>query len=140
MSPALARRIGCALLERIGVGSVTVVQDGAQRTFGSGAPTAKLLVHDQRTWPMLLRGSRGLAESYSDGLWDSPDLVALIRLAARNVAGLDRLRVRLAPVRGPLAASARGGHEQHAAAQPPGRSLPTTTSVTSSSRGCSIRR
>ena len=102
MSPALARRIAFALLERIGVGKITVVQDGASHTFGAGAPTAKLVVHDQRTWPMLLRGSRGLAESYSQGLWDSPDLVALIRLAARNVEALDRLRARLAPVRVPL--------------------------------------
>ncbi len=40
-----------------------------------------------------------------EGLWDSPDLVAVIRLAARNAGGLDRLRARLAPVR--LAAAAR---------------------------------
>jgi cyclopropane-fatty-acyl-phospholipid synthase len=51
---------------------------------------------------MLLRGSRGLAEAFAQGLWDSPDLVALIRLAARNAGGLDRLRARLAPVRWPL--------------------------------------
>ena len=55
-----------------------------------------------RTWPMLLRGSRGMAEAFAQGLWDSPDLVALIRLAARNAGGLDRLRSRLAPVRWPL--------------------------------------
>ena len=35
---------------------------------------------------MLLRGSRGMAEAYAKGLWDSPDLVALIRLAALNAA------------------------------------------------------
>ena len=49
-----------------------------------------------------MHGSRGLADAYADGLWDSPDLVALVRLAARNAAGLDRLRRRLAPVRGPI--------------------------------------
>ena len=54
---------------------------------------------------MLLRGSRGLAEAYAQGLWDSPDLVALIRLAARNVGGLDRLRC--APGAGAMAAAAR---------------------------------
>ena len=102
MNPALARRIGFALLDRIRVGSITIMEDGNQRTFGSGPPAAKVVVHDQTTWPLLLRGSRGLAESYSRGLWDSPDLVALIRLAARNVEGLDRLRARLAPVRVPL--------------------------------------
>ena len=51
---------------------------------------------------MLLRGSRGMAEASAQGLWDSPDLVALIRVAARNAGGLDRLRSRLAPVRWPL--------------------------------------
>jgi cyclopropane-fatty-acyl-phospholipid synthase len=33
-----------------------------------------------------------------DGLWDCDDLVALTRVAARNVAALDRLRRILAPV------------------------------------------
>jgi cyclopropane-fatty-acyl-phospholipid synthase len=51
---------------------------------------------------MLLRGSRGLAESYARGYWDSPDLVALIRLAARNAPALDRLRARVAPLRRPI--------------------------------------
>ena len=51
---------------------------------------------------MFLRGSRGLAESYAQGLWDSPDLTAVIRLAARNAHRLDRLRMRLAPVLVPL--------------------------------------
>ena len=39
-----------------------------------------------------------MAEAYIDGAWDSPDLVALIRLAARNATGLDRLRTVLAPL------------------------------------------
>ena len=51
---------------------------------------------------MALTGSRGLAEAYARGLWDSPDLTALVRLAARNAAGLDRLRARIAPVRVPV--------------------------------------
>jgi len=51
---------------------------------------------------MGLAGSRGLAEAYAAGLWDSPDLLALVRLAARNAAGLDRLRRLLAPVRLPV--------------------------------------
>ena len=54
-----------------------------------------------------MRGSRGLAESYAQGLWDSPDLVAVIRLAARNVEVLDRWRARLTPVRTPFQ-TARG--------------------------------
>jgi cyclopropane-fatty-acyl-phospholipid synthase len=56
-------------------------------------------MHDLRVWRMvLLRGSRGLAEAYEQGMWDSPDLVALIRLGALNAARLDRLRAKLAPL------------------------------------------
>jgi cyclopropane-fatty-acyl-phospholipid synthase len=53
-------------------------------------------------WRMALTGSRGLAEAFARGMWDSPDLTALVRLAARNAAGLDRLRARIAPVRVPV--------------------------------------
>ena len=101
MSETIARRVACRFLQRIRVGSITIVDGSRQVTFGSGAPAATVVVHDPRTWRMLMRGSRGLAESYAQGCWDSPDLVALIRLAARNVGGLDRLRATLAPVRVP---------------------------------------
>jgi cyclopropane-fatty-acyl-phospholipid synthase len=53
-------------------------------------------------WRKLLRGSRGFAESYFEGMWDSPDVTAVVRLAARNVGGLDRLRRRLSPLRAPF--------------------------------------
>jgi cyclopropane-fatty-acyl-phospholipid synthase len=99
---AIARRIAHTLLGRIRIGSITIAEDGEHRTYGTGAPAATVFVHSERTWPMLLRGSRGLAESYAEGLWDSPDLVALIRLAARNVHRLDDVRARLAPVRVPI--------------------------------------
>ncbi|MFL5830508.1 MAG: class I SAM-dependent methyltransferase [Solirubrobacteraceae bacterium] len=98
-----ARKLLSAMLERIRVGSLVVVENGQSSDYGhGGAPAATVYVRSPRLWPMLLRGSRGLAESYVQGLWDSPDLVAVIRLAARNVQGFDRLRARLAPVRLPL--------------------------------------
>jgi cyclopropane-fatty-acyl-phospholipid synthase len=90
------------LLRRIQVGSLVVVEDGERHGYGSGAPIATVHVRSSDVWPMLLRGSRGLAEAFAQGLWDSPDLVALIRLAARNAGGLDRLRARLKPVQWPL--------------------------------------
>jgi cyclopropane-fatty-acyl-phospholipid synthase len=89
------------LLRRIKVGSLVVVEGGERHVYGSGTPIATVRLHSSRVWPMLLRGSRGLAEAFAQGLWDSPDLVALIRLAARNAQGLDRLRARLAPLRWP---------------------------------------
>jgi cyclopropane-fatty-acyl-phospholipid synthase len=102
MTGRLARRLVCILLGRIRVGSLVVLEDGERRVFGSGAPIATVRVRSSRVWPMVLRGSRGLAESFAQGIWDSPDLVALIRLAARNARGLDRLRARLRAVRWPV--------------------------------------
>jgi cyclopropane-fatty-acyl-phospholipid synthase len=86
-----------ALLRQIRVGSLVIVDGDRQRTFGRGAPQAMIHVHDERFWRMLMKGSRGLAESYALGMWDSPDLVAVIRLAARNAFLIDRVRTFTAP-------------------------------------------
>ena len=102
MSPPLARRLVSWVLSQIRVGSITVTEGGRRRTYGHGAPTAIVEVHSPQAWAMLLSGSRGLADSYARGLWDTPDLVACIRLAACNVHMLDRLRSALTPVRAPL--------------------------------------
>jgi cyclopropane-fatty-acyl-phospholipid synthase len=75
-----------------------VAEGGRRRTFGSGAPAATIDVHDARFWALLTRGSRGLGEAYAQRLWDSPDLVAVVRLAARNAALIDRIRVLTAPL------------------------------------------
>jgi len=78
------RVLASVLLRQIRVGSLVIVDGSRRCTFGRGAPTATIHLHDVRFWRMLMRGSRGLAESYSQGMWDSPHLVAVIRLAARN--------------------------------------------------------
>ncbi len=102
MSVWVSRWLVSILLRRITVGSLVVVEGDVRRVYGSGPPVAMVRVDSSRTWPKLLLGSRGMAEAYAHGLWDSPDLVAVIRLAARNAGGLDRLRSRLAPMRWPL--------------------------------------
>jgi cyclopropane-fatty-acyl-phospholipid synthase len=103
----VARRIVLGLLAHLREGQLTIV-DGRQRLrLGRGSPQATVEVRSPQLWPMLLHGSRGMAEAYADGLWTSPDLTALVRVAARNVAALDQLRRRLAPTRIPLQA-ARG--------------------------------
>jgi cyclopropane-fatty-acyl-phospholipid synthase len=106
MIVAAGRLWAYLLLRRIGVGSLVVVEFGRRRRFGAGAPTATVRIRSQRVWPMLVRGSRGLADAYEDGLWDSPDLVAVIRLAALNAAGIDRIRAALAPLLLPIRAIA----------------------------------
>jgi cyclopropane-fatty-acyl-phospholipid synthase len=98
----IARYIADRFLRRIDTGQLVVVEDGERRVYGSGPPVATVHVRSPRVWRKLLRGSRGLAESYFDELWDSPDVTAVMRLAARNVEAIDRLRRRLAPLRAPF--------------------------------------
>jgi cyclopropane-fatty-acyl-phospholipid synthase len=85
--------------------------DGRTERFGAIDPAdplhAALEVRSPAAYRSLLRGSLGLAESYMDREWDSPDLVALIRLAARNGAKLDRPRRWLLPIIAPARALAR---------------------------------
>jgi cyclopropane-fatty-acyl-phospholipid synthase len=92
------RTAASLLLRAIRVGSLTIVEGEARRTFGSGPPAATIHVQDPGFWPMLMRGSRGLAESYAQRMWESPDLVAVIRLAARNAVLIDRIRAMTAPL------------------------------------------
>ncbi len=103
MRQSLARRIVIALLRRISVGEVTVHEEGRPALVlgPGGSPCATIHVHSARAWPMLLRGGRGLAEAYREGLWDTPDLTALLRVAARDVTKLDDLRRRVAFLRTP---------------------------------------
>ena len=98
----IARFIAERFLRRLGTGRLVIVEDGDRRVYGSGPPAATVHVRSPRVWRKLLRGSRGLAESYTQELWDSPDVIAVVRLAARNVEGIDRLRRRLAPLRAPF--------------------------------------
>jgi cyclopropane-fatty-acyl-phospholipid synthase len=97
----IARGALIRLLRRMPVGTLVVLEDGRQRTYGSGAPVGTLAVRGARVWPMLLRGSRGLADSYAAGMWESPDLVSLIRVAAANLRTLDRPRRLLAALMAP---------------------------------------
>jgi cyclopropane-fatty-acyl-phospholipid synthase len=98
----VARAIAERFLRRISTGQLVVHENGTERTYGEGPPVATVYVRSPEVWRKLLRGSRGFAESYFEGMWDSPDVTAVVRLAARNVEGLDRLRRRLAPLRRPF--------------------------------------
>jgi cyclopropane-fatty-acyl-phospholipid synthase len=100
----LSRMLSHRLLARTRTGSLSVLERGQRARFGSGPPAATLEVRSARLWPKLLRGSRGIAEAYEQGMWDSPDLVALIRFAAINAAAIDGLRARIAPVLAPARA------------------------------------
>ena len=86
----VAWRIALGAASRIALGQLTIVlPDGSRRVFGdqSAAPTdrAEIRLHDRQALVrMLLHGETGGGEAYVDGLWSSPDLAGLLRLAARN--------------------------------------------------------
>ena len=84
----VAWRVGLAAAERLRDGRLTVVlPNGERRVFGDPTSdlTAEMHLHDREALVrMLLGGETGAGEAYMDGLWSSPDLAALLRLAARN--------------------------------------------------------
>ena len=109
MSPSLgtrieraARRAAFEAFARIGSGSLTVNEPSGIHSFGAGEPNAMIDVNSPAAWPLLVRGSRGLAEGYARGYWDSPDLATLIRVGARNAGTVDAFRRRIRPVLSPL--------------------------------------
>ena len=102
MTTRLARKLATSTLSRIHTGQLTIVEGARTTVFGSGAPQATVQIHHPAAWTKLLLGSRGMGEAYMDGLWDTPDLTAVVRVAARNVDGIDEVRRRLSPVREPF--------------------------------------
>ena len=102
MTNRVARKIALRILGRISTGRLTIIEGDTQTVFGEGAPQATVHIHDPKAWPHILRGSRGMGTSYMDGLWDTPDLTAVIRVAARNVGRIDEVRRQLSPVREPF--------------------------------------
>jgi cyclopropane-fatty-acyl-phospholipid synthase len=100
----LAKRLVTIVMRRLPAGTLIVVDpDGGHHRYGSGPPEATIQLRSEAAWLAFLHGSLGLADAYSEGLWDSPDLVALVRLGARNMVSLDRVRNRLRFASGPLA-------------------------------------
>jgi cyclopropane-fatty-acyl-phospholipid synthase len=102
----LARRIALALLSHTRRGELVLTEGQRSTRLGrvedESALCARVEVRSPRFYRSLLRGSVGLAESYVDGLWECDDLVALARIAARNVRSIDALRRAFAPVLAPV--------------------------------------
>ena len=74
---------------RIRVGQLTIVlPDGSREVVGApdgSGPRAAIRIHDERAViRMFLGGETGAGEAWMDGSWSSPDLPALLKLAARN--------------------------------------------------------
>jgi cyclopropane-fatty-acyl-phospholipid synthase len=89
---SLAKSLFLRSLERLRGGSLELVVDGRTREFGEpGHPLRALaVVHRDRFFQRaLLGGNVALGEAWMDGDWSSPDLVALVRLAVRNLAPME---------------------------------------------------
>ncbi len=103
LNPRLARALVKPVLGRIGAGTLVIVEpDGRRHSFGHGSPEALMRLDSDSAWGLFLGGSLRLADGYAQGLWDSPDLVSVVRLAARQMPVLDRLRQRALPVARPF--------------------------------------
>jgi cyclopropane-fatty-acyl-phospholipid synthase len=89
---SIAERIVLGAAGRIRFGQLTVVMpDGRRHVLGEAASArrAEIHVHDtDAAARMFLHGETGAGEAYVDGQWSSPDLVALIELAALNRSAL----------------------------------------------------
>ena len=113
----LARKAIFQALKRMQFGGITIIEDFAEQSveahsFGSKSLSLKsssaigrhslhvtLTIHDINVYRQLLfGGSIALADSYINGEWDTDDLTGLIRLAARNLAVLNKLENRFAGV------------------------------------------
>ncbi len=102
MRDQLARTAVSQVLRRLRNGRIDVIEAGRERSFGpAGAELrATIVVHDPAAWRGALHGSVGLGETYVDGLWETDDLVALIRIAARELRETGGVRGAVARPRG----------------------------------------
>ncbi len=75
-----------SLLEKLRGGLLEIrLPDGSSALFGDGEHGVTMQVHDEAMFAAVLaRGDIGLAETYIDGCWDSPDVAALLSLLANN--------------------------------------------------------
>jgi cyclopropane-fatty-acyl-phospholipid synthase len=89
-----ARRVLESRLAGLRDAALTLVEPGRRTCYGDPASdlAAEVRVHDAALFAALLRrGSLGGAEAYLEGLWDSEDLVAVVRVLARNRRTLEGL-------------------------------------------------
>ncbi len=90
---SLSRALLLKNLERIRNGHLAVrLPDGGVRAFGdeNSALQAIVEIHDESVFRRFaFGGDIAFGETYAEGLWTSPDLPAVTRLAARNMPAFD---------------------------------------------------
>jgi len=97
------RRLLAHLLRGVRCGTLAVELPNGERAEGRGAlagAQASLTLHRWRPLlRLLLAGDIGLAESYRDGDWSTPDLAGVLEFGIRNEAGWHRALEASWPVR-----------------------------------------
>lgn len=88
-----ARSLVLKMLDRIQHGRIVLTEGDDQRILGRAqGVTARITVrHPGFYGKLLFGGSIGVGEAYVDHLWDSEDLVALVRLMALNTEQLNKM-------------------------------------------------
>jgi cyclopropane-fatty-acyl-phospholipid synthase len=90
---ALSRSLLFRSLDRVRDGHLELLlPDGTSRRFGDPASglSAIVEIHDESVFPrFVFGGDIAFGETYAEGLWSSPDLFAVTRLAARNMRAFD---------------------------------------------------
>jgi cyclopropane-fatty-acyl-phospholipid synthase len=90
---ALSRRLVLNSLEEISDGHLELHCPGGKRyAFGDPASDVRAVaeIKDEQTFSRtVFGGDIGLGEAYVEGLWTTPDLVSLVRLAVRNMRVFD---------------------------------------------------
>ena len=93
-----------AVLRRIRAGSIEIDErypGGEVRRFGpdSAPRRARVEVHDPRVYRRIARSkSIAFGQTWAERLWETDDLPALLRIAARDIGRGDALRRRIAPL------------------------------------------
>jgi cyclopropane-fatty-acyl-phospholipid synthase len=107
-TPGFALRALLAAAAQIEIGRLTLILPGDQRHVYEGpqpGPDAVLSIHSNLAARRILFGGNvGFAEAYMDGEIDSPDMPAMLELAALNEAAIDDIHYgrasKIAPVIG----------------------------------------
>lgn len=90
---SISRNLFLRGLERIADGRLEVrLPDGRVREFGDPASDlhATVEIRDEAAFArFVFGGDIAFGEAYAEGLWSSPDLPSVVRLAVRNIAAFD---------------------------------------------------
>ena len=97
----ISRALVKGALRRVQGGRIDVVENGTRESFGRADAELKatIEIHDSAAWRSFMGGSHRLAETFMAHAWDCDDLVSLVRIGARDLPRLDRMRRALLPVR-----------------------------------------